>query len=208
MLSPSDEYDEILYQFFKFGNLEPDRSLKNLREDTGLRSPDERSAYYTFCNALAKNPAIMKSRISAILKNREVTPSDRQRALIVFVNFFTKPLALVRLVLYLREFLSNYSHLYPRDTIPSECARYTDMTDELLQLLELFFTNARNAGETHILDAWYTQINEKFVESNRDHEMYTQFSRKTITQDDLIIFYTSTPKHIFLLSINEYIECS
>lgn len=204
----SDAYAQILFRFFKFGNLEPDRSLANLREDIGLRSPDECSAYYAFCDSLVKNPEAIKSCISALLKNPDVIPSERQRAAIVFVNFFAKPLALARLTLHMREFLSNHPRLYPRDTIPPECARYTDITDELLQLLELFFTNARNFGETHILDALYAQINEKFVEPNRSQEVYAQFSRKPLTQDDLITFYISTPTHIFLLSLSEYIECS
>lgn len=204
----SEEYVKILYQFFAFGNLEPNRSLKNLREDIELQSPDERSAYYVFCNSLVKNPDIMKSCISAIIKNRDIIPSERQRALIVFINFFAKPLGIVRLVLHLREFLSNHPHLYPRDMIPPEYARYADTTDELLQLLELFFTNTRRAGETHMFDALYTHINEELMEPNRADEVYSQFLRKPIDLDNCITFYTATPKHIFLLSLGEYIECS
>lgn len=208
MLPPSDECAQILYRFFLFGNLEPDRSLKNLPEDRELRSLAECSAYYAFCDWLVKNPEAMKSCINAILKNPDVIPSERQRAAIVFINFFAKPLALIRLVLRLREFLSNYPNLYPRDMIPPEHAQYADLTDEALQLLELFFTNARGAGETHVLDTLYTQINETLVEPNRNYEVYTQFSRKSITPNDCIPFYTATPTHIFLLSISEYIECS
>lgn len=208
MLPSSDEYAKILYQFFTFGNLEPDRSLKNLREDRELRSSDECSAYYAFCDSLIKNPATMKSCISAILKNQDVIPSERQRAIIVFINFFAKPLTIARLTLHMREFLSNHPHLYPRDTIPPECARYTNTTDELCQLLELFFTNARIAGQTHILNAGYIEINNKFVEPPHAHSLYSRFSQNPIDPDDCITFYTATPKHIFLLSLNEYIECS
>ena len=83
-----------------------------------------------------------------------------------------------------------------------------DTADEVLQLLQLFFTNARQAGDTHVLDALYTKINEKLVEPNCNHEVYARFSRRPITQDNLIIHRTATPTHIFLLSLNEYIERS